>query len=415
MPRDGAGVFSLDPGYLAVSGEVIQPSQHNPPLEDLAAGVSDSIARTGVTALVADIPFGGFKATGLGAATSGGDAVNRDTADARYSAIGIGLTAAVGSNALVITLTNADGTALSSSAPVTLAMRSSTLATGTITPRTISSPVALTITSGSTLGTVSATPFSLYVAVFDDAGTARLAVLQTSLQVVIDSDGVSSATAEGGIGGADSAGVWYANAAISSKAYKIVGRLDFSAGQAASGVWATAPSKIDVGRPSLPGQVLATQQTTLTLSGTEQGWTSIPARTFKIDIGFVNVSTNGTALPLIQLGDSGGYEGAPYTGSTAYMQNAVAIISALFSTGFALTPAMAAALTFSGKATLLLHNAATNTWAFESSVGRTDATVNLIGAGYKSLSATLDRFRIVTANGSDTFDGGEISAVCWHF
>lgn len=84
MPRDGAGVFALADGYQAVSGEVIQPSQHNPPLEDLATGVSDSIARTGVTAVTADIPFGGFRLTGVGDATADTDALNRQTGDARY-------------------------------------------------------------------------------------------------------------------------------------------------------------------------------------------------------------------------------------------------------------------------------------------------------------------------------------------
>jgi hypothetical protein len=84
MARDGAGVYSLPPGYQAVSGEVIQPSQHNPPLEDLAAAMTDSISRNGVTAVTANIPMAGFKFTGHGDATSGADVLNRQTADARY-------------------------------------------------------------------------------------------------------------------------------------------------------------------------------------------------------------------------------------------------------------------------------------------------------------------------------------------
>lgn len=86
MPRDGSGVHALDPGYLAVAGQTIQPSQHNPPLEDLSAAITDSISRTGVTPITANIPFGGFKLTGLGDATAGTDALNRQIGDARYLA-----------------------------------------------------------------------------------------------------------------------------------------------------------------------------------------------------------------------------------------------------------------------------------------------------------------------------------------
>lgn len=86
MPRDGSGVFALDSGYLAVEGETILPSQHNPPLEDLASSMTDSISRTGVTVVTANIPFAGFRLTGVGDATAATDAVNRQFADARYVA-----------------------------------------------------------------------------------------------------------------------------------------------------------------------------------------------------------------------------------------------------------------------------------------------------------------------------------------
>lgn len=88
MPRDGAGNYSLPVGYLAVTGDVIEPSQHNPPLEDLASAMTDSISRTGVTAITANIPLAGYKITALGNATADTDALNRITADGRYLATG---------------------------------------------------------------------------------------------------------------------------------------------------------------------------------------------------------------------------------------------------------------------------------------------------------------------------------------
>lgn len=48
MPSDANGVYSLPNGYEAVTGETIQASQHNPPLEDLASAMSQRLMRSGV-------------------------------------------------------------------------------------------------------------------------------------------------------------------------------------------------------------------------------------------------------------------------------------------------------------------------------------------------------------------------------
>ena len=47
MPSDSNGVYSLPNGYLATTGDTIQASQHNPPLEDLASAMSLRLMRTG--------------------------------------------------------------------------------------------------------------------------------------------------------------------------------------------------------------------------------------------------------------------------------------------------------------------------------------------------------------------------------
>lgn len=57
MPRDSNGVYSLPAGYLATTGETVLPSQHNPPLEDLAAAMSGSMPRNGAAPMT-----GPFKA-----------------------------------------------------------------------------------------------------------------------------------------------------------------------------------------------------------------------------------------------------------------------------------------------------------------------------------------------------------------
>jgi microcystin-dependent protein len=47
MPSDSNGVYSLPPGYQAITGETIQASQHNPPLEDLATAQTARLMRSG--------------------------------------------------------------------------------------------------------------------------------------------------------------------------------------------------------------------------------------------------------------------------------------------------------------------------------------------------------------------------------
>lgn len=57
MPSDANGVYSLPPGYLAVTGNTIQPSQHNPPLEDIAAALTARLSANGANPMT-----GQFKA-----------------------------------------------------------------------------------------------------------------------------------------------------------------------------------------------------------------------------------------------------------------------------------------------------------------------------------------------------------------
>lgn len=51
------GVYSLPPGYLAVTGATIQASQHNPPLEDIAAALTLRLSRDGTAPMTGPLQF----------------------------------------------------------------------------------------------------------------------------------------------------------------------------------------------------------------------------------------------------------------------------------------------------------------------------------------------------------------------
>jgi microcystin-dependent protein len=61
------GVYSLPPGYLAVTGATILASQHNPPLEDIAAALTLRLSRDGSAPMTGPIQFASGTVTVPGA------------------------------------------------------------------------------------------------------------------------------------------------------------------------------------------------------------------------------------------------------------------------------------------------------------------------------------------------------------
>jgi hypothetical protein len=75
MPYDSNGNASLVPGYLAVEGQTILPSQHNPPLEDIANMLSQVVLRSGVAPMSGPLNMNGFRIQNLPTSTNPADPV----------------------------------------------------------------------------------------------------------------------------------------------------------------------------------------------------------------------------------------------------------------------------------------------------------------------------------------------------
>jgi hypothetical protein len=119
------------------------------------------------------------------------------------------------------------------------------------------------------------------------------------------------------------------------------------------------------------------------------------------------VSTNGTSPVQIQLGDSGGVETTGYTSSAAVILGLNACNVVTFANGF--VPLGAAAVA-SRSGLLTIANLAANVWIAS---GTFDEPSEGAGTsqGFKDLSGTLDRVRITTINGTDTFDAGTVNII----
>lgn len=174
----------------------------------------------------------------------------------------VGLSVAMASNAVTITLTGADGSALSTSNRARIGFRSSTAASGNSSVVSVTSPVSLTISAGSTLGTENGVASRIWIAAINNGGTVELAAFNarsgTSI-AAIDEGTLISTTAEGGAGGADSAQVWYSATARTSVPFTILGY--FESTQATAGTWASSATVIAVNPRNRPGDILQVART----------------------------------------------------------------------------------------------------------------------------------------------------------
>lgn len=147
--------------------------------------------------------------------------------------------------------------------------------------------------------------------------------------------------------------------------------------------------------------------TSVTASGTSVDFTSIPSWVRRITVMLSGVSTSGTSVVQIQLGSST-YTTSGYvsigTGITAGTVSSVTNNATGFGIG---NEGGTAASTRVGAFTFT--NISGNIWTATFQYALSDATRALFGSGNVTLGGVLDRVRITTVNGTDTFDAGTIN------
>jgi hypothetical protein len=139
-------------------------------------------------------------------------------------------------------------------------------------------------------------------------------------------------------------------------------------------------------------------------SGTSIDFTGIPSWVKRITVMFEGVSINSTSLIQIQIGDSGGVETTSYS-SGAWTSNTT---NTNATTGFIIHGVNFGTRVWDGAYTIVSQDA-TNTWVSTGMCNSLNDNAQSIGMGRKQLSATLDRIRITTVNGTNTFDAGSIN------
>jgi hypothetical protein len=135
-------------------------------------------------------------------------------------------------------------------------------------------------------------------------------------------------------------------------------------------------------------------------SGTSIDFTGIPSWVKRVTVMFNGVSTNGSSLVEVRIG-SGSITASGYV---SYGSGGAANMSS--TTGFLTTYAMAASYTISGKVEICLVSG--STYIASGALGLNPLNGNVSG-GTVTLGGVLDRVRITTVNGTDTFDAGTIN------
>jgi len=150
--------------------------------------------------------------------------------------------------------------------------------------------------------------------------------------------------------------------------------------------------------------VLTSGTAVASTSGTSIDFTGIPSWVKRITVMFSGVSTNGTSNPLFQLGDSGGFETTSYVAASTIMTTGVS--TSTYTTGFGIATALA---TNALSGSVVFTSFGSNTWIACGVMASSTNSVSGTITGTKTLSDTLDRVRITTVNGTDTFDAGSIN------
>jgi hypothetical protein len=145
-----------------------------------------------------------------------------------------------------------------------------------------------------------------------------------------------------------------------------------------------------------------TLETSQSATGTKVDFTDIPSWVKRITVMFDRVSTNGTSFKQIQIG-AGSVVASGYVGSASTITSAVATIS--FTTGFGIRSNASTDLIVG---TSTITNISGDAWVCSTVTSNNAAETSLAG-GTLDLGGTLDRVRITTVNGTNTFDAGTIN------
>jgi hypothetical protein len=143
-------------------------------------------------------------------------------------------------------------------------------------------------------------------------------------------------------------------------------------------------------------------------SGTSIDFTGIPSWVKRITVMMNAVSTNSTSLPQIQIG-SGSFSTSGYA-SASNVGVSAGQFTGTVTTGFILEPSGGASAANLISGLVILTLIGSNTWVAQGNIHQSSIGFSSPSAGISpALGGALDRVRLTTVNGTDTFDAGTVN------
>ena len=176
---------------------------------------------------------------------------------------------------------------------------------------------------------------------------------------------------------------------------------------ATTGTFSTTPADGSI-TPVKLSQPFTSGTSVASTSGTAIDFTSIPSWVKRVTVMFNAVSTNGIAHVLVQVG-SGSVSTSGYVSTSAWTNDVPVVALTAQAGGFCIYGDTAG---FSRSGTMTITLLASNLWVSSHGVGGVYPGTFFASNGggvSPTLGGALDRVRITTVNGTDTFDAGSIN------
>jgi len=159
---------------------------------------------------------------------------------------------------------------------------------------------------------------------------------------------------------------------------------------------------------SMNSSVITSGTTVASTSGTSIDFTSLPTWVKRITVMFNGTGTNGASNKQIQLGTSSGVVTSGYKSTCSLIYGSNTCVVDSITSGFLMRSDLAAD-ELNGH--YVFTSLGSNIWIGTTVFNNYSNSRVWQGAGQLSLGGTLDRVRITTVNGTDTFDTGSINII----
>lgn len=284
-----------------------------------------------------------------------------------------------------------------------------TITNGTITSGTITTALIPTLTAGTTTGTAGI--FTSGTVATLNSTTGTIATLNsttgtiTNLSTTLAGDfTISQGTGTLGTT-AVTAGSYGSVSAIPFITVDAKGRIT----SATTGTFSTTPADGSI-TPAKLSQPLTLATAVASTSGTAIDFTSIPSWAKRVTVMLNGVSVSGTSLIEVRIGTTSGIEATGYKSASGWGGGGGAY--GVSTTGFipyGATIAASAANLLHGS--MIISTLGSNRWVEQCGFYQEGGSdIQSSGGGSKTLTGgVLDRVRITTVGGTDTFDAGSIN------